>query len=296
MNAMTDWIDFAVYAIFLFALYFAQPTAQQRLIVPLLADRNAEWVAGHADMVRRIAGSRWRLWVSYALGTASLALLGGYQLGLWHLPPAAKGSPPAKWMILWELSMAALMASMLIGGLIGAWRHVQITRLVPLAPRRQATLELRTLDSAVPRWLQLAVYALAILNLAAWTGAGIFGWHSSPIFWARVGIMFMLSGFFFWGTRAVVARRANVMDRILGPANRTWEIRMTFATQILPPLIGALRLYEEVTATQLLDLSRLMQLALAIFLSFWLLSMCRLPVDLDDGQEGRTSGLMPARG
>jgi len=30
---MTDWIDFAVYATFLFALYFAQPTAQQRLIV-----------------------------------------------------------------------------------------------------------------------------------------------------------------------------------------------------------------------------------------------------------------------
>jgi hypothetical protein len=289
---MTDWIDFAVYATFLFALYFAQPTAQQRLIVPLLADRNAEWVAAHPDVVRRIAASRWRLWLSYGLGGISLGLLASYQLGLWHVPPNRDGFVPPKWAMLWDLAMAGLVTSMVIGGAVGLLAHFAIKRLVPVAPRRQATLERRSLDTSVPRWLQHVTFALVAINLMAWTVAGILGMHSSPIFWSRVAIIFGLSGFFFLATRAMVARRANVLDRIFGPAHRTWEVRITFSTQLLPPMIGALRLYEEVAATQLLDLSRAAQLALAVFLTFWLLSLSRLPVDQDGTplpqQTGRT--------
>ena len=278
---MTDWIDFAVYATFLFALYFAQPTTQQRLIVPLLVDRNAEWVAAHPDIVRRIAASRWRLWLSYGLGAISLAVLASYQFGLWNVAPTRDGFAPPKWAILWNLAMAGLVTSMVIGGTVGLWAHFAIKRLVPVAPRRQATLERRSLDTSVPRWLQHVTYALVVINLAAWIVAGLLGTHSSPIFWSRVVTMFCLSGFFFWATRAVVARRANVLDRIFGPAHRTWEVRITFSTQLLPPVIGALRLYEEVTAKQLLDLSRAAQLALALFITFWLLSMSRLPLDQD---------------
>jgi hypothetical protein len=286
---MTDWIDFAVYGTFMFALYFAQPTTQQRLIVPLLTDRNPEWVAAHPDVVRRIAMSRWRLWLSYGLGAISLGLLASYQLGLWHVPPNRDGFVPPKWAVLWNLAMAGLVISMLIGGAVGLWAHFAIKRLIPVAPRRQATLERRSLDTSVPRWLQHVAYAFVAINLAAWIVAGILGTHSSPIFWTRVVIMFGLSGFFFWATRAVVARRANVLDRIFGPAHRTWEVRITFVTQLLPPMIGALRLYEEVTATQLLDLSRAAQLALAMFITLWLLSISRLPVD----QDGRPLAQQP---
>jgi hypothetical protein len=276
---MTDWIDFAVYATFFFALYFAQPTMQQRLIVPLLVDRNAQWVAAHPDIVRQIAGSRWRLWLSYALGTASLGLLASYQLNLWSVPVSSAGVSPPKWAVLWELAMAALIAAMIIDGTVGLWAHLAIKRRIPLASRRHAVLERRSLDTWVPRGVQFGTYAAVTVNLAAWTGAGMLGKHSSSLFWSRFAILIVLSVVFHLGTRAMVVRRSNVMDRILGPANRAWEVRLTFSTQILPPIIGALRLYEEVTATQLLDLSRAMQIALAGFLGFWLLSMSRLPID-----------------
>ena len=293
---MTDWIDFAVYATFLFALYFAQPTAQQRLIVPLLADRNAEWVAAHPDIVRRIAASRWRLWLSYGLGTISLGLLASYQFGLWHVPPTRDGFTPPKWAVLWNLAMAALVTSMVVGGAIGLWAHFAIKRLIPVPPRRQATLERRSLDTSVPRWVQHVTYALVTINLAAWIVVAILGRYSSPDFWNRFVTMFCLSGFFFWATRAMVARRANALDRIFGAAHRTWEVRLTFSTQLVPPMIGALRLSEEVagTATQYWDLSRAEQLALAVFLTFWLLSMSRLPLDQDGMPRAQQPGRTPA--
>jgi hypothetical protein len=291
---MTDWIDFAVYATFMFALYFVQPTAQQRLIVPFLADRNGEWVEAHPDEAHRIASTRWRLWLSYGLGTIVLGLLATFQIGLWG-PQPGPGTP--KWAVLWELAMAGLVVAMVIGGAIGLWSHFALKRHIPVAPRRQARLERRSLDTAVPRWLQLCTYALVIANLAAWTVAGILGTHSSPVFWTRVIILFGLSIFFHLATRATVARRTNVMDRIFGPGHRTWEMRIIFSTQILPPVIGALRLYEEVTATQLLDLSRAMQIALAVFISWWLLSLSRLPIDPGASSRGGTDGAaMPAVG
>jgi hypothetical protein len=293
---MTDWIDFAVYAAFLFALYFAQPTTQQRLIVPLLADRNAEWVAAHPDTVRRIAASRWRLWLSYGLGAISLAVLASYQLGLWHLPPTRGGFIPPKWAVLWNLAMAGMIAAMVIGGAIGLWAHFAIKRLIPVAPRRQATLERRSLDTSVPRWVQHVTYALVMINLAAWIVVAILGRYSSPDFWNRLVTMFGLSGFFFWATRAMVARRPNALDRIFGAAHRTWEVRLTFSTLLVPPMIGALRLSEEIagTATHYWDLSRAEQLALAIFLTFWLLSMSRLPLDQAGTPLAQQGGRKPA--
>jgi len=268
---MTDWIDFAVYATFLVALFFVQPATQQRLTIPMLIDRNAEWAAAHPDLVRRIAGVRWRLWLSYALGAISLAVLASFQLGLWTAPSDRGGTIPPKWMILWLLSMAAMIAAMVIGGAIGIQGYVAFRRLVPIAPRRQATLERRSLDDFVPRGIQLAAYSLNLVTLAAWVAAGIAGTHSSPVFWQRVTILFVLSGFFFVVAQAMVARRANAMDRVIGPAYRRWEMRWVFSTLFLPPVIGAVRLYEEVTGTLLLDVGRAMQLLLAGYLAYILL-------------------------
>ena len=276
---MTDWIDFAVYAAFLIALYFVQPGMQRRIFVPMLADRNAEWVAAHPDLVRGMAARRWPFWLSYALGTASLAVLASAQLGLWQPPMMSHGGALPKWMWLWSLAMDAMLVAILVGAPIGIASHFQLKRLIPVAARRQATLERRSLDTSVPRWIQLATYALVLANLAAWLVAGVLGTHSSPIFWVRVALMFFLSGFFFMVTRAMVARRTNAMDRIFGPSYRPWEVRMTFSTQILPPIVGAVRLYEEVTGTQLFDISRAMQLSLAALIAYWIGYMAMLPID-----------------
>ena len=276
---MTDWIDFAVYVTFLIALFFVQPAIQRRMFEPMLIDRNAEWVAAHPDAVRKMVARRWPFRLSYALGAASLAVLAGAQLGLWQPPIMHNGTALPKWMWLWSLAMDAMLVAILVGAPIGIASHFQLKRLVPVATRRQATLERRSLDTSVPRWIQLATYALVLISLAAWIIAGVLGTHTSPIFWVRLAIMFVLSGFFFMVTRAMVARRANAMDRIFGPGYRPWEVRMTFATQILPPIVGAMRLYEEVTGTQLFDMSRAVQLLLAAFIAYWVIRMSILPID-----------------
>jgi len=278
---MTDWIDFTVYAAFLIALYFVQPGMQRRMFVPMLVDRNAEWVAAHPDTVRRMASRRWPAWLSYGLGAASLAVLAGAQLGLWDPPMMRNGIALPKWMWLWSLAMDAMLVAIVVGAPIGIASHLMLKRRVPVATRRQATLERRSLDTAVPRWMQFATYGLVLISLFAWIVAGVLGAHSSPIFWLRVAIMFFLSGFFFIATRAIVARRSNAMDRIFGPSYRPWEVRMTFSTQVLPPIVGAIRLTEEVTGTQLFDISRAIQLLLAAFIAYWLVRVAMLPIDHD---------------
>jgi len=280
---MTDWIDFAAYAAFLIALYFVQPGMQRRMFVPMLLDRNAEWVAAHPEIARRLASRRWPLWLSYGLGAASLAVLAGAQFGLSDPPMMRNGVALPKWMWLWRLAMDAMLVAILVGTPIGIASHLTLKRLVPVATRRQATLERRSLDTSVPRWMQLVTYALVLIHLAAWIVAGVLGAHSSPIFWVRVAMMFLLSGFFFIATRAIVARRGNAMDRIFGPSYRPWEVRMTFSTQVLPPIVGAIRLSEEVTGTQLFDMSRAIQLLLAAFIAYWMLRIAMLPIDRDRG-------------
>lgn len=286
---MTDWIDFTVYVIFLGALWFAQPLTGRRLRLPTLRDRNAAWVQAHPELVQRITGRRWWMWLSFALGTVSLAMLTAFQLGLWH--PAvmhAPGQPAAPgWMILWQLSMQSMVAAIVIGGSIGLVNHVRLARLVPLAPQRHATLQPRSLDDHVPRPIQYLAYALALANIAAWIVAGILGTHSSPIFWPRVATMIVLSGFFYWATGIAVHRRPNIMDRIYGPDYRPWEVRLTFSTQFLPPIIGALRLYEEVNHVFLFDMSRATQLFLALYISAMMLGIYLLPIDRGPTSFGR---------
>lgn len=270
---MTDWIDFAVYAALLIALFVLQPRAQQRSIVPLLMDRNAEWVARHPDIVRGIAGIRWRLWLCYALGAISLGVLTSFQFGLWEAPVTQDGTVLPKWMWLRNLTMATTLAAVLIVGALCLQGYFALMRLVPIAARRQTTLERRSLDAFVPRWLQFLAFGLVAGNFVAWIAAAAWGTHSSPAFWLRALSMVVLSAVFFLATRAVVSRRANVMDRIFGPAYRPWEVRCVFSTQFIPPVIGALRLYEEVSGTLLVDTGRAMQLFIAGFLAYGLTRM-----------------------
>lgn len=277
---MTDWIDFLVYAAFLFALWFVQPAMQQRLAIPLLRDRNADWVATHPDAVRAVERSRWRLWLSWTLGAASLAVLAAFQLDLWQVPAPPPGAPPLmRWLVLWNLAMASMVVAIVVGGTIGLIGHVQLKRHVPIAPRRQASLERRAMDDFVPRPLRYLAYALVLANLAAWSIAAALGAHSTPLFWSRAIVTIFLSAFFFIVARAMVARRANVMDRVFGPSYRRWEVRWAFSANFLTPLVGAVRLYEEVNNVFLFDMNRAMQLFLALYITYALLRISLLRVD-----------------
>jgi hypothetical protein len=288
---MTDWIDFTVYFVFVAALWIVYPFAQTRLTIPLIADRNPVWLAAHPEAAERIAASRLHVWISFALGAVSLAVLTAFQVGWWHPDYNAGLRAPSGWMVLWDLAISSMIAALVIGGGMGIRGFLRLKKLVPLAPQRQATLERRSLDDYVPRAVRYAVYSAVVVNLVAWVAAAILGTHSSPVFWPRVVTMFVLSGFFWFFTAVSVARRPNVWDRLFASAYRCFEVRMTFGCQILTPIIGALRLYEEVNHTSLFDTSRAVQLCLAAFISYWLLQMSWLALRNDKHPRGLPASL-----
>src|SRR5690606_11098153 len=104
-----------------------------------------------------------------------------------------------------------------------------------------APLEPRCIDDFVPRWVRYAIYAAVAVNLAAWAAVGAAGAYSTPLFWTRFAILGGLTAIFALFTRTTVNRRANVMDRVLGPGNRRAEVRFGFFCQLLPPIVGAIR-------------------------------------------------------
>jgi hypothetical protein len=284
---MTDWIDYAVYVAFLVTLWFVQPTTQRKLAIPMLKDRNAEWLAAHPDVARKVEKRRWNLWLGYVLGAISIGVLTSFQLGFWTPPAPRYGLPLLSWMVLWDLTMSSMLMALIVGGSIGLVGYFRTKKYIPIAAQRQATLEPRSLGDSVPLWVRLATYAVVIANLVAWVAAAALGAHSSPVFWPRVVTMFVLSGFFYFATAISVGRKPNVFDRIFGPRYRHWEVRITFSTQILTPIIGAVRLYEEVNNTHLLDISRAIQLILASFITYWLLRISLLPIDRNGSRLGR---------
>lgn len=276
---MTEWVDFAIYAVLMAALFFIQPRAARKLTVPLLADRNPQWVAENSEAVLKIERSQWFLWVLHGAGAAGIATLAAVQFGLLDLAPGPlpDGSPVEKWMTLWDVNVGFILLGVVLLGGAGLLFWFRLYRQIPLANRRHAALERRSIDHFVSRWVRYAAYVLIVANLAAWVVAGIVGAYSTPLFWTRFVLLIALTGIFAFFTRVSINRRPNVMDRILGPGNRRTEARFNFACQLLPPVIGAVRLYEEVNDTALMDINRAMFLALALMVIFGLLRTIHLP-------------------
>lgn len=266
MSAVTDWIDYFVYVVFMLVVFFIFPWSQKRLGVPMLADRNAKWVANNPGTLRRMHRiGRWVSWLQYVFGATSLYFLTRIQLRA--LPEGL----PEKWMLLWTLSMVALYAGILVFGSIGVIWHMAFNRRIPVAEQRRAILAPRSIDDFVPLPVRLVTYLLVTITLAAWAIVAVLGWHDDPAFWARFVIIFGLSVFFWLGTRFAVGRRPNVMDRLFGPDYRRGEVWLTFSTQLLPPIIGGVRLYEELADVKVFGINRAMFLGLALFISAWLL-------------------------
>jgi hypothetical protein len=279
---MSDWIDFLVYAAFMVAFWFVLPSVNARLAIPLLADRNRDWLAAHPQVVKKIRDSRWFAWVSYALGAASVALLLSFQLGLW--PQTLSPSDPRveNWMVLWNIHVALMCVGLVFFSGAAIIGGVWLSRVVPFAERRHATLERRSIGDFVPLPLRVTTYTFAIVNAAAWLAVGALGLYSTPIFWTRFAILISLSVVFFLVTNVNVNRRPNAMDRMFGPAYRRGEVRYVFAMQLLPPVIGAVRLYEEIANAIVFDVNRAMQLGLALFVTFGLLRAARYAMAWQD--------------
>jgi len=267
---MTEWIDFTVYAILTFGLWFVLPVINKHFIVPVVADRNPDWLAANSGAVTN--DNRRFLWLSYALGALSLAAL------VW----AMLGARPERWMLLRDINTASAIAGLMYYFGCALLFERWLRREVPLATRRRATLERRSVDDLVPRGFRTTIYSIVLLHLAVWVGVGVTGRYSTPAFWGTLAFQFAVAGILFLIARVIVMRRPGAVDRIFGPGFRRSEARVALIAQLTPLMNGAARLYEELVGTVPADVNRALHLAIVmvivlLFARYLLLSGGRSP-------------------
>jgi hypothetical protein len=220
----------------------------------------------HPQFARQLTGSRWFLWSCYAWGALSLAVLLAFQMGLW--PRALSPSAPAteKWMVLKDINSSMLIVGLVyFFGCVGVFTR-RLKKDVPLAASRNATLEPRSLDDFIPRWVRVVTYTLVGVHLAAWVSVGVLGLYSAPGFWARLAAPIVFFGIFFFFARVSVARPPMAMDRIFGPGYRRGEVRFGFAMAICTNAMFALQLYQEVAGTVAFEVDRALHLGLVLLI------------------------------
>jgi CubicO group peptidase (beta-lactamase class C family) len=200
------------------------------------------------------------------LGSLSIVALVAVQVGAWPAALSAPAFEPERWMVLSDvftmLALVWVVYFMSAGALFNRW----LTREVPLTARRQATLEPRSIDTYVPRPLQVVVFLLVGLHLAAWVMTGILGLYWTTAFWGTLPFQFVIALILLFIARAIVQRRPNVMDQIFGSAFRRTEVRYAFVAQLVPLMNGCARLYEELTGMPAPALDRASRLGLVIFM------------------------------
>ena len=154
---------------------------------------------------------------------------------------------------------------------VGAWLFGRWLHRVPLGERRQASLKPRSLADYLSLQRRLATYAFVVAVPAAWLLVGALNLDSSADFWARLTDLAMLSAtysvLFSLMPFLSVKRPPNMMDRVIGPANRRTEVHSTFAVQLVPPIVGTISLFQEITGLAPLDIQRGCQLGLVILLT-----------------------------
>jgi hypothetical protein len=259
---MSEWVDVAVYSAFFVTVWGWLPSHIAGFTGHVVAHRNPKFAAAHPETaVRSTGGTMFRV-ICGCWAAASVAVLLSVQQGLFDdwLPVA--GAP--RWESLKEA--AAVLA---IGGIaffvasaffFGRWLAVT----VPLAERRRASLAPRSIDEYVSRRWQVSVYAVVALHLAAWLFVGVRGTYSTPAFWGTMLFQIAIAAILLGFVAISIRRKPNAMDRIAGPAYRRTEVRTTFALQLLPLGNGLARLYEEVTGTLLVDVNRVLHLAIVL--------------------------------
>ena len=108
---MSEWIDIVVYAGLIVAVWGWLPAWSSRLTIPVIADRNPDWIADHPEIERRLAESRWFRWSCLLWGAVSLFALLAFQVGIWPQQLAFLRVPP-KWEALKDLNSALFIVGL----------------------------------------------------------------------------------------------------------------------------------------------------------------------------------------
>ncbi|HZL95530.1 MAG TPA: hypothetical protein VFB99_17875 [Vicinamibacterales bacterium] len=260
---MSEWVDIAVYAALIVAVWGWFPVWSSRFTIPLVEDRNPGWLADHPESERRLVESRWFRWSCLLWGSVSLLTLLALQFDVWPQQLAFPRAAP-KWEALKDLNSTLFIAGLIYVAACAVVFFRWLDTNVPLSSRRQATLERRSLHDFVPRPLQFAVYAVIVLHLAIWAVVGMSGRYATAAFWGGMAFQFVISGVFLLFIVTAVQRRPGAMDRIFGLGYRRSEVRSAFAAQLLPLPNGIARLYEQVASTSSDSLDRFMHLGLVL--------------------------------
>ena len=260
---MSTWIDFFVYAALTMVFWGCIP-AWSRFTIPVIVDRNPDWLLGHPEVERRFAANRWfrnscRVWTALSL----VALL-AVQAGAWS-PAVFAGEP--RWEALKDFNSALFITGVLAVALFFLWFERWLRATVPLATRRRATLARRSVDDYVPRPIQLAVYGIVILHLAVWLIVGVTGRYTTPGFWGMLAFQYAVSGILLLMAVASVRRKPGAIDCVFGSGYRRVEVRLAVACQLTPLLNGAARLYEQMGRATPDSLDRLSHLGLVAFVT-----------------------------
>jgi hypothetical protein len=263
---MSEWIDVVVYAAFSIAIWSGLPAWSARIALPAVAGRNPEWAAQHPAAARQLAPGRWFRWSCWLWGAASIAAVLALATGPGPAWPASLDRAP-RWEVLKDLTSLLLIAGVLpvAGGALLFARRLRAT--VPLAERRHASLERRSIDDHVPRAVQVGVYALIGLHLASWIALGLSGRYASSAFWGGLLFQFAISGIGAWLVPRTVQRRPGMSDRLFGPRYRRLEVRVVFVAQLLPLANGLARLSEHATGTRSGDLDRFLHLGVVLLVT-----------------------------
>ena len=261
---MSEWIDVLVYGALLGIVWFALPHANARFVLPMIESRNPGWLAAHPDAAQRLTRHGWFQRFCYVVGALSLALLIAAQTGIWPDALSAPAFEAERWMVLSDLFTALMLLWLLYFGGSSVVFARWLKREVPLADRREASLEPRSIAAFVPRPLRLAIYSAVALHLSAWVLTGALGAYSSPTFWGGLAFQFGIALIFILIVRFIAERPPNVMDRTFGQEFRRTEVRVSFVAHLVPLMNGFARLHEVVTGTLAPEIDRASRLGLVL--------------------------------
>jgi hypothetical protein len=260
---MSEWVDIAVYAALIVAVWGWFPVWSSRFTIPLIADRNPGWLADHPESEWRLVESRWFRWSCLMWGSVSLLALLAFQFDVWPEQLASLRAAP-QWEALKNLNSTLFIAGLIHVAACAVLFFRWLDANVPLSSRRQATLERRSLHDYVPRPLQFVGYAVIVVHLAMWVVVGLTGPYATTAFWGAMAFQFVISGVFLLLVITAVRRRPGAMDRVVGQGFRRTEVRLAFAAQLLPLPNGIARLYEQVAGTSSQSFDRFMHLGFVL--------------------------------
>jgi hypothetical protein len=286
---MSEWIDFAIYVTFIVLIFVLVPRHGRQFTLPMIADRNPQWLADHHDIVVRVERSRWFLHVCYVWAAASIAVLLGVALDLIALP---FGAEAPKWEVLKDLNSTLLIVGLLGWGACSLLWFRWLGTHVPLAETRRATLKPRVAsDYLAPSW-RIGVEALTVLHLGAWVVIGALGWAGGAKFWWSFAFFAGMTVLFAVMAHFVPRRRPDYLDRMFGEAYRQGEIKAVYFMRVWPVAAGAIVMTEHMTG---LDLARAAHLLIVSFVSVLALMVLRVRPIVPPSDTTRYDALAGAR-